>query len=67
MRVTGQYYRALSGHRDELASTSYELYSDASVSHTPAVAATWVGKHLAAEPSMLQDDCVSALWRGRLL
>ena len=34
VRVTGQYYRALSGHRDELASTSYELYTDTSVSHT---------------------------------
>lgn len=30
--VTGQYYRALDGSRDELASTSYELYTDASVS-----------------------------------
>ena len=30
--VTGRYYRALDGSRDELASTSYELYTDASVS-----------------------------------
>ena len=37
MRVTGQYYRALSGHRDELASTSYELYTDTSVRRTSAV------------------------------
>lgn len=32
--VTGQYYRALSGHRDELVGTSYELYTDSSVRPT---------------------------------
>lgn len=32
VKVTGQYYRALSGPRDELASTSYALYTETSVS-----------------------------------
>ncbi len=43
MRVTGQYYRALSGHRDELASTSYELYTEISVRPTCAVNHLFIG------------------------
>ena len=43
VRVTGQYYRALSGHRDELASTSYELYTDTSVSRPSAVNSLMIG------------------------
>lgn len=67
MRVTGQYYRALSGHRDELASTSYELYTEASVSHTFAVFTSWAGQNLENLTQYCVENCIGTLCRSKLL